>query len=184
MNAERKYKEIGADFARSLLNGPFGGAVTKIMNVVRVDDTFAYCRVYYEDDPLPVPLSFMQIGGTVVKVKPAIDSTVCVAFGNGASVRPFFVGYSVVDQIDVTVGESTVQIIDGTIRINGGDLGGLVQVNELTQKLNALVQSFNSFVGNYNLHIHGGNGASPTVSTAQQAQQFNKDDYENDKILQ
>jgi hypothetical protein len=58
----------------------------------------------------------------------------------------------------------------------------LVKIQELTDKLNALVNSFNS-------HTHPFVGVPPTSPgatspTAAQAQPFNKSDYENEKIKQ
>lgn len=74
-----------------------------------------------------------------------------------------------------------------SITINGGELGGLVKIQELTDKLNELVDTFNS-------HIHtiatggiqtpsGPNGNPVTVpAITSKAARFNTDDYEDDKI--
>lgn len=65
-----------------------------------------------------------------------------------------------------------------SITINGGNLGGLVNVAQLTNKLNQLVNTFNT-------HIHPAVlGESPVkVSvTASQAATFSKSDYEDTKI--
>lgn len=63
----------------------------------------------------------------------------------------------------------------GSITINEGKLGGLVNIEDLTNKLNTLVQSFNT-------HTHTGNMGAPTSSPVAQAQTFNKSDYEDTKI--
>lgn len=63
----------------------------------------------------------------------------------------------------------------GTITINRGKLGGLVNIGDLTDKLNALVQTFNT-------HTHTGNMGSPTTTPTAQAQTFNKSDYEDTTI--
>lgn len=61
-----------------------------------------------------------------------------------------------------------------SIMVNGGKLGGLVNVAELTDKLNELVQSFNE-------HTH--TCPSDTTGTpAMQAQQFSADDYEDTTV--
>ena len=69
-----------------------------------------------------------------------------------------------------------------TITMNGGDFGGLVKIQELTNKLNALVQAFNT-------HTHpvttAGTAAAQTgtaAATTGQATQFRKSDYEDEKI--
>lgn len=63
----------------------------------------------------------------------------------------------------------------GSITINEGKLGGLVNIEDLTSKLNSFVQSFNT-------HTHTGNMGAPTTPPATQAQKFNKSDYEDTKI--
>lgn len=63
----------------------------------------------------------------------------------------------------------------GSITINEGKLGGLVNIEDLTNKLNTLVQSFNT-------HTHTGNMGAPTTPPVAQAQTFNKSDYEDTKI--
>ena len=80
------------------------------------------------------------------------------------------------------------------IEFNGGGLKGLVELDNLTSKLNTFVQSFNSFVSTYNTHSHpvstAGSATAQTGSTtgivgsAQTAQTFNASDYENEKITQ
>lgn len=61
-----------------------------------------------------------------------------------------------------------------SIMVGGGKLGGLINIADLTDKLNALVQSFN---GHTHQGVHG-----PTGSPLQQASQFNAKDYEDDKF--
>lgn len=77
------------------------------------------------------------------------------------------------------------------IIFNGGDLGGLVVIQKLTDKLNELKDTVNDLITKYNEHIHVttatvGTGPvgvlSPTTSTATPAQPFNKSDYENEKV--
>lgn len=63
----------------------------------------------------------------------------------------------------------------GSITINGGKLGGMVNIGDLTTKINELVQSFNT-------HTHTGNMGSPTSPPMVQAKTFNKSDYEDTKI--
>lgn len=75
-----------------------------------------------------------------------------------------------------------------SIVINGGQLGGLINIGDLTDKLNALKDSFNDLVNKYNEHTHTGtcpDGAvstNPTSSIASDAQAFDKSDYEDETI--
>lgn len=94
--------------------------------------------------------------------------------------------------LNIKTGQSTLLMNSDIISFNGGGLDGLVKINELTTKLNDFVNVFNS-------HVHNVPAATflvsatagvpnpapiPIMSPTQQAQTFNKDDYENDKITQ
>ena len=96
--------------------------------------------------------------------------------------------------MDLKTGASTLKMNNDVIEFNGGGLNGLVELDNLTSKLNAFVQSFNSFVNVFNGHSHpvstAGSATAQTgtttgiVGTAQTAQTFNASDYENEKITQ
>lgn len=74
-----------------------------------------------------------------------------------------------------------------SITVNGGELGGLVKIQELTEKINALVDAFNS-------HSHtllpgtvvttGGTNVAPisVPEVAKKAARLNRNDYEDTKI--
>ena len=61
-----------------------------------------------------------------------------------------------------------------SITMNGGKLGGLINIEPLTQKINELVQAFNT-------HTHQG-FHGPTGPPLKPAQQLNKSDYEDTTI--
>lgn len=61
-----------------------------------------------------------------------------------------------------------------SVVINGGRLGGLINVEQLTQKINELVQAFNA-------HTHQG-FHGPTGPPLKTAQQLNRSDFEDTKI--
>jgi hypothetical protein len=71
-------------------------------------------------------------------IEPLVDSMVYVLMSKYT--LPFIVQYS-----DVV-----------SLSINGSELGGLVKVIELTQKLNALENKVNDIITAYNLHGHSG----------------------------
>lgn len=61
-----------------------------------------------------------------------------------------------------------------SIVINGGKLGGLINIEPLTQKMNDLIQAINS-------HTHQGTHG-PTGPPLQPVKQFNRGDYEDSNI--
>ncbi|MBR6287596.1 MAG: hypothetical protein IKR18_11595 [Bacteroidaceae bacterium] len=76
------------------------------------------------------------------------------------------------------LGELVVLKVDAVekVVINGGSLGGLVNIDTLTQKLNELVDRFNS-------HTHTcASPGSPTSPVAMRAQNFRKNDYEDKNV--
>lgn len=95
---------------------------------------------------------------THILITPAVGSAVILASLSGDMTNLVVVA--------VDVAES--------ITINGGKLGGLINIEALTAKLNELVQVFNS-------HTHTApNG--PTTPPTTSANQLQRKDYEDEKI--
>lgn len=83
-----------------------------------------------------------------------------------------------------------------SIEVNGGKLGGLINIEDLTDKLNKLVNEVNALKDAFNGHTHTGDvtGSCPAgavkgsctclapTSKAQKATSFNKDDYEDTTV--
>ncbi len=67
-----------------------------------------------------------------------------------------------------------------SITINGGSLGGLINIAQLTDKLNALVDAFNAHTHNVTVSHPG--GTFTTIPPSSSANPFNKDDYEDPLI--
>lgn len=67
-----------------------------------------------------------------------------------------------------------------TIVINGGKLGGLINIEQLTDKINELVEAFNGHTHQVTVSHPG--GTFTTVKPTSSAKSFKKDDYEDVKI--
>ena len=96
--------------------------------------------------------------GEGVVLFPAVGSYVVVSF-LGASVAVVVLAEKV-DKIDLKIGDTSAEIMDGQVDIavrdttakispegvviNGGGLGGMVKIEQLTQKLNEFISAFNS----------------------------------------
>ena len=100
---------------------------------------------------------------------PNVGSTVLVMLSKFT--QPSVVMFSSLDKILYTVGDSQLQVIDGTIQLNDGSLGGLPKIATLTQKLNNIENLLNELIAKYNAHTHilslstGTGTAAPTVTT-------------------
>lgn len=67
-----------------------------------------------------------------------------------------------------------------TVVVNGGKLGGLINIAQLTKKINELVKTFNSHTHQVTVSHPG--GTFVTVKPGSAAADFNKDDYEDVKV--
>lgn len=67
-----------------------------------------------------------------------------------------------------------------TIVINGGKLGGLINIDQLTEKINELVDTFNGHTHDVTVSHPG--GTFTTISPGSNASSFSKSDYEDEKI--
>lgn len=108
---------------------------------------------------------------------PKEGSMVLVAdLGQGTRRDLAVVGYTHIEKIEATCSQIT---------LNGGDLGGLVKIEKLTEKINGLVQAFNSHTHTVSGSAQMGNTQLPVTATAAAgnwAQELNKNDYEDTKI--
>ncbi|MCM1222813.1 MAG: hypothetical protein NC548_50985 [Lachnospiraceae bacterium] len=150
----------------------------------------------------------VQFVGASTFLLPAPDSLV-IAFVSRQLCLGYVLSTSIIEAAEVVIGDNSAIIDTDGIRLktanmsadfnaddiilNGGDLNGLVIIQNLTDKLNELKDTVNDLISKYNAHIHvttatvgtGPAGVlSPTESTATPAKAFNKDDYENKKIKQ
>ena len=71
-----------------------------------------------------------------------------------------------------------------SVTFNGGTLGGLVKIQELTDRLNQLVEAFNSHT--HTVSTTGSASAQTGTAAAiiNRVSRFDKSDYENEKIKQ
>jgi len=159
-------KEI-REAIRNICGKNAGGFLFFNADVKSVEDDS--CTVTYNDIDIPDVRLNAAINGNAnnLIIKPALGSTVLIADLSEGLLRDLaIIGWSEID----------------TITINGGNLGGLVKIQELTNKLNTLVQVFNSHT-----HPVATTGTAEAQSgtaavTTKQATQFSKSDYEDEKI--
>jgi len=137
---------------------------------------------------LDINLQANQGSNFGVVVYPKVGSYVIV--GPTCGSRAFVVWTTdEIDRVEVKIGGTSVEADGDGIIFNGGERGGLVKINELTQKLNGLVNIVNNFINIYNNHTHvctspGSTSATPLPMQADSAETFNKNDYENKLIKQ
>ena len=148
------------------------------------------CSPLDESAPLlGVNLQANQNGTDGLTAFPAKGSFVVVAFLNPAAA--VVVLTEKVDKVVVKIGDITAEHTADGVIYNGGKLGGMIAIQKLTDKINALKDTLNDLISKYNSHIHTttatvGTGAAgviaKTTSAATAAAAFKKDDYEDPKV--
>ena len=156
---------------------PNGGAALFEAEIVESKDT--ECTIKYQGllhKNVRLVCGFSQSLTTVI-VKPANGSKVLVADLSGGKMR---------DLVVIMVERAE------TVFFNGGTLGGLINIETLTTKLNNLTDKVNALVDLFNGHTHlvnttgsstaqSGTAVAPSTQ-AQKATNFDKSDYEDKTI--
>ena len=87
-----------------------------------------------------------------------------------------------------TNGNITIQS-DKVIQFNKGSNGGMVNINDITEKLNQTISELESLRSAFNSHIHGGvqtgggTSAVPLQPVTKAFSKYNKNDYEDKKCI-
>lgn len=103
-----------------------------------------------------------------ILVTPKVGSYVMVVSLTDDMTQLIVSAFSEVDKIEIDTGK---------IVLNGGQNGGIVNITQLTQKLNDMVNMFNA-------HMHTAPiGGATTPPIGAPAAPFNASDYNDDKIL-
>jgi hypothetical protein len=134
------------------------------------DENKQTCTVIGEQDvEIPdVALSAGVCDGLVIL--PAKESTVVIAETIHSPVR-FVILYSDIDKILLQVGDSGLTIWNSAqngkqeIQFNDGSYGGLIQIQPLVDKLNALEKSLNDLIDSFNQHTHSVGGVMGGIAS-------------------
>lgn len=133
----------------------------KICTVDAVDEKARTIDCTPIDDSAPligVNLQANQEGGDGIVLFPSLGSYVVVSFIEPSvavavlteeidevNLKIGSTAAKIIDgQIDITVENTTVKITPEGVVINGGDLGGIINIKQLTEKLNELINTFNN----------------------------------------
>ena len=126
----------------------------------------------------------LQTGDTAIwqGIVEAIDGLTCSVKVGALTVVPKVGTAVTLGSLSGDLSELVVIAVDhaerieasGTVTINGGELGGLVNIEALTGKLNELVKTFN---GHTHQGVHG-----PTGKPLTEAKEFSRVDYEDEFV--
>jgi hypothetical protein len=166
----------------------------QVVSGVAKNVTDTTCELHRTDAPIIFDVRLNAIDDDLqsfVTIYPKIDSDVLVGIIEGKKTEAVVLRCSEVEKVRYKIGDNTLLIDSTGVVLNNGT-NGMIDIVELTTKVNALVQTMNTLIASYNSHIHVTTatvGASaipgvinPIVTPAQTAAMFNKSDYENTKI--
>ena len=147
--------------------------------VVSVDENNRTCNVTSTGSVVEFDINDVTLMASIddgLLVIPKIKSDVIVCYNN-KNVK-YICQFSAIEKVLIIIGDTTVEIVDGSIKFNDGSFDGLVKISDLTSKLNDMVRMVNIELAKIQIGIASGGGSySPTNLS-----NFNKSDYENTKI--
>lgn len=137
-----------------------------IQELTKIPDSMAMCTVKSVDEAKRTCVATTVSGVSGVELKdvmlmasvddgkllvPAVDSNVIVQWSD--KVTPYVAMYSELSKVLYVVGDNAIEISD-KVKVNGEDYGGLIKIEKLVEKINAIESKVDSHIANYNTHIH------------------------------
>jgi hypothetical protein len=126
--------------------------------------------IHDHDETVHVVLNATPDSDMGINIYPAVDSDVVVCDVDGDGIYTI-IQYGKIDKVIIKTGDdpAELEITAGTVVMNGGENGGLVKVQALVDKINAIEDLLKNLVTKYNGHTHSyapGPGAPvPTLVT-------------------
>lgn len=132
--------------------------------VVRIDGLEAVIRMGSTEVTARLRATALPGEGQLL-ITPAVGSAVVVGSLSGDLTELVVLAVDKADRIEMT----------GEVVINGGGRGGMVNVGDLTDRLNKLVETFNT-------HTHIATGGSATTVPSSVLAAFRRSDYEDSQV--
>lgn len=147
--------------------------------VISVDENKRTCNVTTTGGVVEFDINDVSLMASLddgLLVIPTVGSDVIVCY-NSKNVK-YICQFSEINKVLIIIGDTTVEVKDGSIKFNDGSFDGLVKISDLTSKLNDMVAKINIELGKIQTGIIAGGGSYTPTSLSN----FNKSDYENTKI--
>lgn len=117
----------------------------------------------------------IQLGIGSLNFYPKQGSLCLIALIEGQETDAYLLSASEVESVELTAGK---------IALNGGDLGGMVMVKELTEKVNAFIDAFNQHTHKVFTKGSAATQEGTAEATTKTAQKIKQGDIENKKVTQ
>lgn len=115
--------------------------LVNVGKVSNIDEDKRICDITIDDD---LKLNNCRLNAIIdsysnkLLIVPKDNSMVAFIAIGGKLTEPLVIAYSEIEKILLTIGESDILIEDGKIEMNGGNLGGLIKLQQLESNLNKL----------------------------------------------
>lgn len=192
MTAEQALEELIL-FLIKKTGGVSAGCRMCIGTVKDVDEKEGTCVVERDGSP---ELNDVRLNAVIDEgitdrftVIPAVGSFVLVLLMDDT--EGLIVSTSKIEKVAIKTGDISVNVSAGGVIINGGSLGGMIDIARLTDKVNELVKAFNDhthMIPAGGIKTQGSAAAQATVvpvsipAIQQKAQELAKGDYEDEKV--
>lgn len=184
MNAEEAFEQLIETLARRAAGGSGMGCRVDVGTVKEVNMLEGTCTVERDGKPElhEVRLNAVIDEGVkdVFRVIPAVGSYVMVLQMGMA--EGMVVATSKIERVEIRTGDVTVNVSSVGVVINGGKLGGMIDIAKLTEKVNGLVDAFNGHT--HQVSTTGSASAQSGMAAAitSKAKKLDKGDYEDEKV--
>ncbi len=123
-----------------------------------------------------------------LQITPVKNTTVLVS-RIGGSDSLYVAMVSEIEKVKIEIEDITYEMTKDKFEFNGGSLGGLIKIENLISRLNAIEDAHNNLLTEYKTHVHSGVlsgvGSSGTMvppSTQQNAEKSKRDPLEDKKV--
>nr|DAE14591.1 MAG TPA: baseplate protein [virus sp. ct87y24] len=166
------------------------GSVIKVCEVTSVDRSARTIDCQPLDESAPILGATLQADGEGkegITLYPKKGALVIVALVDGTPLGAVILTDEI-DELDVKIGDMSVQITKEGILLNEGKLGGLIKVEELTTKINTLEREVNDLKQVLSTWTpvpqDGGSSLKASISSwaGKQIQLSKRGDYEDTKV--
>lgn len=159
--------------------------------VSNIDEDEQTCDISIDED---LTLSNCRLNAIIdnydnrLLIVPKNNSMVAFIAIGGKLTEPLIVSYSEIEKVLLTIGESDIIIKDGKIEMNGGDLGGLINIEDLVSHMNTIEDDINNLKnimsGWSPVAQDGGAALKGAITTwaGQSITKTKKSDFEDTKI--
>lgn len=184
MNAEEAFEQLVETLARRAAGGGGMGCRVDVGTVKEVDAKEGTCTVERDGKPELHEVRLNAVIDEGVKdffrVIPAVGSYVMVLQMGMA--EGLVLATSKIERVEIRTGDVTLRMSSAGVVMNGGKLGGLIDIAKLTEKVNGLVEAFNGHTHQVSTTGSASAQSGTAAVIASKAKKLSRGDYEDEKV--